>query len=680
MDAYLAALFRLAMDPSSDVRKSLCQALVMLLEVALDKLMPHMREVVQYMLRATADEDEYVALEACEFWSSICETKVAIEALGDSLPQLVPVLLKGMVYSEEDILTLDAEADDDEHVADRPEEIKPRFHRSKVVGGPSGGVTEGGEEEEEEDEEEEDDDDDDGEVAEWNLRKCSASGLDILAGTFKEAILPTPLTLFASLSQARLASQQWEVRESGILALGAIAEGCIDHIYTLNEPKPLIRSITCWTLSRYSKWIVSQQQQNVYLRPMMQELLKRVLDHNKKVQEAACSAFASLEEDAQLLLVPYLEPILRNLMFACEKYQAKNLLILYDAIGTLADSVGGELNTQEYVAILMPPLIARWNALADSDKGLFPLLECFTSIAQALGPGFQPFAQPVFSRCLRLIEGTLVLEQQAPHSSSPRCVCSFDTLFGVNISATPPNLKKCAKAEGTEAPEKELVVCALDLISGMTEGMGASIEVVISQSMLPQLLLACMNDPQADVRQSAYALVGDLAKASIAVLAPVLQDVLRVLVGQLEPENVSVCNNASWALGEIAVKVGAEMNPFVEVILQQLIPIINRHHVGLNKSLVENTAITIGRLGLVAPQIAAPHLHTFVKVSLTRLPVHRHKDVITAMYMFLFRAWCISLRSIRDDVEKEHAFQGLCNMVKLNPRAPLDSLMQVKGL
>lgn len=151
----------------------------------------------------------------------------------------------------------------------------------------------------------------------------------------------------------------------------------------------------------------------------------------------------------------------------------------------------------------------------------------------------------------------------------------------MNISATPPNLKKCvhmlrwalrasqpshfpaclcsgqAKAEGTEAPEKELVVCALDLISGMTEGMGASIEVVISQSMLPQLLLACMNDPQADVRQSAYALVGDLAKASIAVLAPVLQDVLRVLVGQLEPENVSVCNNASWALGEIAVKVHA---------------------------------------------------------------------------------------------------------------------------
>ena len=65
------------------------------------------------------------------------------------------------------------------------------------------------------------------------------------------------------------------MRESGILALGAIAEGCIDDvqaylpqlvpwlIQTLNEPKPLIRSITCWTLSRYSKWVVAKHSEGV---------------------------------------------------------------------------------------------------------------------------------------------------------------------------------------------------------------------------------------------------------------------------------------------------------------------------------------------------------------------------------------------------------------------------------
>lgn len=35
-----------------------------------------------------------------------------------------------------------------------------------------------------------------------------------------------------------------------------------------------------------------------------------------------------------------------------------------------------------YLEILMPPLIAKWQQLSNADKDLFPLLECFTSIAQ----------------------------------------------------------------------------------------------------------------------------------------------------------------------------------------------------------------------------------------------------------------------------------------------------------
>ena len=83
---------------------------------------------------------------------------------------------------------------------------------------------------------------------------------------------------------------------------------------------------------------------DAYLKPLIHELLKRVLDHNKRVQEAACSAFATLEEEACAELVPYLGYILQTLVFAFSKYQKKNLLILYDAIGTLADSVGAHLN------------------------------------------------------------------------------------------------------------------------------------------------------------------------------------------------------------------------------------------------------------------------------------------------------------------------------------------------
>ena len=146
--------------------------------------------------------------------------------------------------------------------------------------------------------------------------------------------------------QETLFHEEWEIKESGILALGAIAEGCrsgmIPHlpelvpylINCLSDKKALVRSITCWTLSRYAHWIVTQPH-DVYLKPLMSELLKRVLDSNKRVQEAACSAFATLEEEACTELVPYLGFILETLVFAFQKYQHKNLLILYDAIGKI---------------------------------------------------------------------------------------------------------------------------------------------------------------------------------------------------------------------------------------------------------------------------------------------------------------------------------------------------------
>lgn len=55
----------------------------------------------------------------------------------------------------------------------------------------------------------------------------------------------------------------------------------------------------------------------------------------------------------------------------------------------------------------MPPLIQKWNELKDEDKDLFPLLECLSSVATALHSGFLPYAEPVFQRCVSLVDKTL---------------------------------------------------------------------------------------------------------------------------------------------------------------------------------------------------------------------------------------------------------------------------------
>lgn len=51
--------------------------------------------------------------------------------------------------------------------------------------------------------------------------KCSAAALDVLANVFREELLPHLLPLLKDL----LFHPEWVVKESGILVLGAIAEG-----------------------------------------------------------------------------------------------------------------------------------------------------------------------------------------------------------------------------------------------------------------------------------------------------------------------------------------------------------------------------------------------------------------------------------------------------------------------
>lgn len=43
------------------------------------------------------DEDEGIAVEACEFWTAFCESEVDKDVLRPSLPRVLPVLLKNMV-------------------------------------------------------------------------------------------------------------------------------------------------------------------------------------------------------------------------------------------------------------------------------------------------------------------------------------------------------------------------------------------------------------------------------------------------------------------------------------------------------------------------------------------------------------------------------------------------------
>jgi transportin-1 len=234
-DMFLQLLFSRAMDQSQELRKAVCFCIVKLLEYRPEKLEPQLEQVIKYMILCTQDSDASIALEACEFWLVMAEHKPFYEVLMTSLPQLIPTLVARMIYSEEEIEELQAHQND-AHVPDNAQDMKPRHYRGKSheVGGvkvdDSAGDNAGSGEDLSDDED--GDEDDDEVINQWTLRKCSAAALDILSNVFKNAILDPLLPLLRD----RLSSNDWIVRESGILALGAIAEGCAEGI-TVHLPQ-----------------------------------------------------------------------------------------------------------------------------------------------------------------------------------------------------------------------------------------------------------------------------------------------------------------------------------------------------------------------------------------------------------------------------------------------------------
>ncbi|XP_016955471.1 transportin-1 isoform X2 [Drosophila biarmipes] len=598
IDSFLENLFHLSSDEDHEVRKNVCHGLVMLLEVRMDRLMPHMSQVIEYMLQRTQDADEAVALQAFEFWLSLAEKSDCKDLLAPVLSRLAPVLVRGMRYSELEIILLKCDEESDYMVPDQEEDISPRFHRSRmhVVN-----------------DELDEEPDDNKSLLQWNLRKCSASALDALARVFREDFLPVVL----SILKETLFHQEWVIKESGLLALGAISGGCVEcmvrHmpelmpylIFCLSDKKALIRSIAFWTISRYANWVVSQPHDQ-YLKPLLKKVLKHILDPNKRVQEAACSALCVLEEEACTDLVPYLEYILKTLVLAFSMYQHKNLLILYDAVGTLADAVGHHLNKPQYTDILMPPLIDKWNLVKDDDKDLFPLLECLSNIATALQFGFFAYSEPVFRRCVFLIEQAINQEMN----------------------------------QMVDQPDKDRIVVALDLLSSLAEGLNLHIEAMVAKSNIMHLLLKCMQDLLPEVRQSSFALLGDLTKACFHHVHPFMAECFPILVQNLNPNFISVCNNVIWAMGEICIKLGEETKQYAGLVLSDLIIIINRPNTP--RSVLENAAITIGRLGYVCQAEVAPHLPSFL------------------------RHWCTTLRWVKDNQEKYSAFLGMCHMITVD--------------
>ena len=664
MDAYLRGLFALALDTDSGVRKEVCSGIVSLLYRAPEKLAPNMREVIAYMIERTSDGDEDVALESCEFWAAFCEADLerdTVEVLREFTPKLIPMLLTNMKYAEDDEEVLAAEEDEaNAGREDRDQDVRPSFRgqrdRGDAAGGSSGGSRAGDSANPEDDEyydAGEDHDDD----AQWNLRKSSANGLDVMSNVFGDELLGMILPIV----EQRFRETDWRLRESAILAVGAVSEGCdaglapflpqlIEFLVpSLEDPRPMLRATACWTLSRFARSVAqlafaarpgdpppaTAAQGRAFVEQILGGLLRRVGDKNKHVQAAACGALATLVGECREDIAPWLAPVAQTLGQAVSSYGRKNLRCALDAAATLADSAGDALRDPAVASALLAPLLQKWESGGDAQADLYQLLECVTSVTMGVGLGAQEFAAPMFSRALALARRALALRDASESGGA------------------------AGGSAGALGYEPDHVVCALDLLSGICDGVGAGAASLVASDpdgVREAILKAATDAASPGVRRSAFALVGDIAKAPGAGhhLLPALAHVVDAAAKNLEPAmvqayNMGACNNACWSAGEMAMAFPPEtIAPHAERLAAAFCRVLSQTMV--HRSLGENAAIALGRFALRCP------------------------EQIKSGFAELVAPWCGALRRLRDGVEKEHAFAGLVALARAAPEGGLAGL------
>lgn len=87
-------------------------------------------------------------------------------------------------------------------------------------------------------------------------------------------------------------------------------------------------------------------------------------------------------------------------------------------------------------------------------------MQCLSSISIAAGKSFAPFTQPVYERCLQIIQSCLA--QFQVYESNP---------------------------DEEEEPDRTFIVVSLDLLSGLTQGLGDDIIPLIANTQPPLLHL-----------------------------------------------------------------------------------------------------------------------------------------------------------------------------------------------
>lgn len=333
-----------AVSKEVEIRQAAFECLVSISSMYYEVLEPYMETLFNLTANAVKADEEPVALQAIEFWSTICDEETAIQEeyggnqndggsphhgrfIEKALPLLVPMLLETLLKQEED-------QDQDDGI--------------------------------------------------WNLSMSGGTCLGLVAKTVGDAIVP----LVIPFVEENIGKPDWRCREAATYAFGSILEGpSVDKLLTfvnsgldflLNAMKDVnshVKDTTAWTLGRIFEMLHSPA--NGYsvvadekLGRVVAVLLEAIKDV-PNVAEKVCGAIYFLAQGYEeagtnsSVLSPHLTDIIASLILAADRSDGNNLRLRTSAYETLNEVVRCA-NISESSHILVQLLHAIMNKLAQT--------------------------------------------------------------------------------------------------------------------------------------------------------------------------------------------------------------------------------------------------------------------------------------------------------------------------
>ncbi|KAI8092520.1 armadillo-type protein [Halteromyces radiatus] len=503
---------------SSEIKVSAYECLVRIMQLYYYMMHFYMEKALFGLtVSGMNDPEEKVALQAIEFWSTVCDVEMEVKEemadahevgeepdrvcynfAGQALNDIVPVLLWLLTKQEED-------EDEDE----------------------------------------------------WNVSMASATCLALLAQCVHNAVI-TPIVPFVD---SNIRNNDWRYREAAVMAFGSILDGpdvdvlkpLVDQalptlITMMQDPVVNVKDTVAWTLGRVCELLPTCIKPDIHLHELVSSLLRGLQD-NPRIVGNCCWSLMNLAEqlgnspgleEPTSVMSAYFEGIVTALLQFTERsdneancrtsaYEAVSSLIMFSANDCIP-------MVQKVVLAILDRLeaaIAMENQILDADDRA-EHSELQSSLLGVLTNSIRRLPQDIFNVSDRIM--TVVL--QLLNTSSKQATTTEDAFLTIGAMTT---------------------VLEADFIR-------------YADTFVPILCAALQNPQEYQLCLIAVGIIGDICRALGQAAAPYCNEFMQLLVSNLQSpilhRSVKPCILSCF--GDIALAIGEKFEPYLEVVIMVL--------------------------------------------------------------------------------------------------------------